>query len=620
MTVFLLELPVLFLLTGKGKIPFIISFFVYLLLCSIFAFSRRKSGKNIPGGIQYPIPTILLCVAGAILFYLRWNTSGRIISIASLLNKSPKQTCIIAALLLAMASSFGFDYILKFFLPPNEKKPVGKSFVFSDLFIKIYIFLSAFLTITLNSRCAPIFPFNHWVDPNTMFTVGKAVLKGYVPYRDLYEQKGPLLIFLHTAGAAISFDSFTGIWILEVIFCFFTLFFGYKILALFGRRENFILIPPAAFVIYSGYAFRTGDMAEEYCLPLLLYSLYVGCKVIKTNKLPSKTEFLWVGITSSMVFWIKYSMVGFYLGWFVFFAIRSLRKGTLKELIRGTLLIAAGLLPVTILILAYFALNHSLHIFYETYFSNNLYRFSQHMPLSFYWGNMSSGFMNFLNRNPLVFAVSILGIFWIVREKKWTLLRYVLIVYLSTFICVYLNTNFPYYSFIFGVFVVFGFFWPEAIYTKLTQNKAELIPASSVISLLFSLAVLAFFSYNVSYLENKKEDLMQYKMKEVIDQSGIENPTLLYYRTLDLGINTTTGMIPNVRYFCLFNVNNQSEMNEEQSRCLHEGCVDFVTAFSIDPDDYPEFNAYDHQGWFVGPTDNNYGYYHYYTRKETIIL
>ena len=617
----MLELPVLFLLAGKGKIPFIISSCIYLLVCGIIFIYRRKNNIQFPIRIQYPIITILLCLAGAILFYHRWNNSGRIMAVASILHKSPKQTCIITALLTAMISSFGIDHILKVLLSLFKNRKDADSFTFSDTIIKIYIFITAFLTITLNSRCAPIYPFNHWVDPNTMFTVGKAVLKGYVPYRDLYEQKGPLLIFLHTIGAAISFDSFIGIWVLEVIFCFFTLYFGYKILSLFWQRESFILVPLAAFVIYSGYAFRTGDMAEEYCLPLLLYSLYVGCKAIKNNTLPSTAEFLWIGVTSSMVFWIKYSMVGFYVGWFLFFIFHSVRLKRIKDLVHGIILIAAGLLPVTILILIYFAANNSLQIFYETYFYNNLYKFSRPLPFSYYMENMTSGLMNFVNRNPLVLIVSAAGILWLLFRKKWDLLFYILIVYLFTFICVYLNTNFPYYSFIFGVFVIFGLFWPATLFRKIAGNKPGImISDNSVISLFFSLAILAFFSYNVSYLENKKEDLMQYKMKEVIERSGIENPTLLYYRTLDLGINTTAGMIPNVRYFCLFNVNNQSEMNYEQSKCLHEGCVDFVTAFSIDPDVYPEFNAYDHQGWFVGPTDNNYGYYHYYTRKDTIIL
>ena len=607
MTAILIGLPFFLLLAGKGRIPFLISLAVYLLICTTVCYYRQKNGQEPGTAFSGPFLTIFICLAAAVSFYFRWNTSGRIGSIAAILNKSPKQTCIVISLLLAALSAYGVNRLISVFLPLLRKKGQNKDL--ENTAIKIYIFLTSFLTVTLNSRCAPIYPFNHWVDPNTMFTVGKAVLKGYVPYRDLYEQKGPLLIFLHTFGAAISFTSFTGMWVVEVIFCFLALFYAWKILSLFLGNKSFILVPLTAFVTYSGYAFRTGDLAEEYCLPFLICGLYTGCKAVKNRELPSRREFFLIGLTSSCVFWIKYSMVGFYLGWYAVMLILAIRTGCFTELIKRSFILLAGLLPVTAGIVLYFAVHSSLGIFYETYFTNNL------IPPARFAANMQSGYRNYLKRNPLVLAVSAAGLLWFLLHKKWKQLGCVLTTYLFTFIFVYVNGNFPYYSFIFGAFAVFGTFWIGDIAGWISRAKPLPNHTLSEASLFFSLAILAFFSYNVSYLENRKEDLMQYKMKEVIEQSGIENPTLFYYRTLDLGINTTTGMIPNVRYFCLFNVKNQAEMNEEQAACLREGCADFVTAFNVEPDVYPEFEAYEHQGWFVGPTDNNYGYYHYYTRK-----
>ena len=42
------------------------------------------------------------------------------------------------------------------------------------------------LIITLfSSECSPVYPINTWVDPNCFMTVGKAVAKGKVIYRDI---------------------------------------------------------------------------------------------------------------------------------------------------------------------------------------------------------------------------------------------------------------------------------------------------------------------------------------------------------------------------------------------------------------------------------------------------
>ena len=58
--------------------------------------------------------------------------------------------------------------------------------------------ISAIVTITVVSTCSPLYPFNPWDDANCFFTLGRGIIHGLVPYRDLYEQKGPLLtLFMH---------------------------------------------------------------------------------------------------------------------------------------------------------------------------------------------------------------------------------------------------------------------------------------------------------------------------------------------------------------------------------------------------------------------------------------
>ena len=51
------------------------------------------------------------------------------------------------------------------------------------------------------------------------------MFNGKVPYKDLFEQKGPLLYLIYGIGYLISHDTFLGVYLLEVI--------SYTILAIF---------------------------------------------------------------------------------------------------------------------------------------------------------------------------------------------------------------------------------------------------------------------------------------------------------------------------------------------------------------------------------------------------
>ena len=78
----------------------------------------------------------------------------------------------------------------------------------------LFIFIIAFVTLLICTKSSPLYPLNDWVDANTYLTIGRGMLQGKVPYRDLYEQKGPLLYMLHAGAACISDDSFFGVYIL----------------------------------------------------------------------------------------------------------------------------------------------------------------------------------------------------------------------------------------------------------------------------------------------------------------------------------------------------------------------------------------------------------------------
>ena len=75
----------------------------------------------------------------------------------------------------------------------------------------------AALILLLTSQSSPLYPINLWGDANCLFTVGRVMKDGGVLYRDIYEQKGPLLYLIHALAACLSDTSFWGVYIMEAL-------------------------------------------------------------------------------------------------------------------------------------------------------------------------------------------------------------------------------------------------------------------------------------------------------------------------------------------------------------------------------------------------------------------
>ena len=614
-SILLFELPLFLLTVQKGKTGF---FFSLLLFC-IYCFFLIKKGKIINYDlfqIKYPVITLFILIITAALFYFRWSSSGRISIISNIINHPQKQTCIIVALVLALFSIPGVDYALKFFL---EKFKKYKTTGYQKSYHKyIYLLITAFLTITLNSKCSLLYPFNNWTDPNFMMTVGKGVLKGLVPYRDLYEQKGPAILFFHSIAASISFRTFHGVWIIEIIFCFIYLFLQNKILSLYFRKNAIIINPMIAAVIYSCNPFLAGDSAEELCLPLLTYGLYAGCRSIKMNSYPSKKSYFLIGISIGLILWIKYSILSFYIGLTAFYLILIIKNKHFHELLYSIKWVICGILIISIPILCYFTYHSALWDLIDVYFIKNIMVYTD--TTEGIIRNLQLGFLDLIQWNRTILITIGAGIAWMLIKKQWRTLSLIICTLLSTFIFTYIGGRYyGYYSFIFTAFTGFGFFWLVEITTKINTKKGIINnyrSFSSVFTLIISMIFLSFISNNMKFLEFQQRDLMPFKIKDIIEQSGIKDPSILEYKTLATGINTAAGLIPNTRFFCKFNIPLQ-EMFIEQDNYVANGIPDFIVMESYNEESFTEFERYTHLGVTRGDIrDNNRDYfYHYYIRK-----
>ncbi len=442
------------------------------------------------------------------------------------------------------------------------------------------ILLSAIFAITLCSKSSPLYPFNDWEDANCFFSVGKSMLRGLIPYRDLVEQKGPLLYMLHTLTALISWRTFFGVYLLELIAVIFFCFLSFKLMRLLRPKISVFYVPVLASAVYGIRIFCHGDSAEELCLPLLVYALYVGMKSVQDKQPPTKTECLLIGVTSACVLWIKYTMLGFYLGWICVPAFLLIRERRFGELIRLILWIACGVFVVTLPIFVYFMMNHAIGDLFAVYFYNNLFLYTNFESGSgnVLLKNLVHGFRSVIKNYPAVLAIT-LAVIMFLRNRENRECCFVLSCVVGAFLLIYIGgRTYGYYSLAFSSFIPVGVVAvDQVLHKKLIQWKNR---TSGVLLVIVGCFLFALFnSDNIYLLKYKKSDMPQYKFAEIIEQKP--DATLLNYGFLDGGFYTTTGIVPNCKYFCRLNTPLE-EMTREQDEVIQKGSVDFVVTNNVE--------------------------------------
>ena len=225
----------------------------------------------------------------------------------------------------------------------------------------LLLLLFSCVLVTLFSTCSPLYPINPWDDANVFMTIGKSMLRGKVLYRDIFDQKGPVLFFLHELAAAISYTSFLGIYIFEVLGLWCFAWYSLKSIRLFSdSRLNMPLLCLLMLLTVTSDAFFYGDSAEEFCLPLLSHALYFMLRFVKERETqPSPVQGLLFGAGMGIVFWIKFNIVVFFYGGSLLALICiACHERRLRELARVVPWALLGMAAVTVAVLAYFICHH----------------------------------------------------------------------------------------------------------------------------------------------------------------------------------------------------------------------------------------------------------------------
>ncbi len=445
----------------------------------------------------------------------------------------------------------------------------------------LYCLGISILFLCILSKNSPFYQMNDWYDVNAFFTVGKSMLVGKIPYLDLFEQKGPLLYLIYAIAALISNHSFFGVFILEVISL--TCFFYYieKIIDLYLEEKfSYLFIPILACLILSSRSFTHGGSCEEFTFPFLIMTVYYFLMYLKTNQISNKQTLL-VGVLTGIIFWMKYTLIGFSIGFCLVVLIKERKNQKGKVLLEKIGMFLLGFFIVTIPIILYFFLHHGLSQLIDVYFLFNMKSYAKDSTIIEKITSCIRTIIGVLKKYYQYLLLIIIPMLLSIKTKTFFKEKsnnfYLLLSTLLLLIFIFIGgTNYRYYSLPMQPFMIFGLIWITKFILKIdTKKRIEKgIILLTIIEIPLTLTIAYYHSPNTSYLSKKKEDYAQFSFLKEIEKGK----TILNFGCLDSGFYFSTNTIPTVYYFQKNNINYSlyPDNMDEQRRYVKEKVTDYV--------------------------------------------
>lgn len=442
----------------------------------------------------------------------------------------------------------------------------------------------AFVLLSIGSMCSFLYPYQNRVDQNCFFTVGKGMMNGLVPYRDLFEQKGPLLYFLHGLGYLLSPDSFFGVFLLEVAFMTVWFIYSYKIARLYtAHRPAVLLVLAAGVLTVTANCFLRGDNAEEFCIPMLTVSLYHLLLFARRNDgRMAPGHLLLNGFLAGCVLWIKYTMLGFWIAWIGMVFLSAWNRRAHKEVIQAIIFFAVGGIAATLPWFFYFGWHHAIADWFYAYFYTNIFLYAENTGIL---GKLLQ-YLCFTVMNtaldPLMMILITLGLWFFLRCARNTLPERFAGIF--PFIALYAGcfiggVFYDYYMLILTPYCLFGllFLW-ERYGKKVQAWQKRWGKKASAIVLAGALAITIIGGNCLMFYGMKREEYPQYQFAQIINETP--DATLLNYGFLDGGFYLAAGVMPTTKYFCKLNISTEEfpYIQQEHQQMIENRETDYVVA------------------------------------------
>lgn len=450
----------------------------------------------------------------------------------------------------------------------------------ADVRIALFCLIAAAAVLLICSMNSYLYPINPWNDVHCFMTVAREMLAGKVPYRDLIEQKGPLLYGLHALALTVSPGNYHGMYWIETLLMAGALFFFHKTARLYAPKINVGWTAVAAMVICVSRAFRYGDSAEQLCLFPVAWSMYAALKSMRANERISMKGYLLHGALAGCILWVKFNLLGFHLVWMGFLAIDALiADRNLKRPVCMCLWFLGGMALASVPWLIYFGANGALDDLLSVYFGMNIGQYGpRRYNFLLYTG---AGLMRCLQDPVLAMPLmaAALGVLFAPRRwMGWKEKGFLVCAFGVMAVAIYgMGMRYVYYFMAFAVFLPLAALAVRALsglvcWGKICRREG-MRAAVYVLLLAVGIGGVLRLSANTAWIGYPYEETIQGKVAALLKEE--KRPTILNAGELDGGFYFAADAQIGSKWFCELNVDREGCLADHQ-RCMDEGRTDYV--------------------------------------------
>lgn len=245
-------------------------------------------------------------------------------------------------------------------------------------------------------------------DSSVFMTVAMMIDRGYMPYRDSFDHKGPLLYLINYVGRKIA--TYRGVWVLEFLFLFVTILYLYKIARILCGRKKSCLIVIIQLALLEGY-FEGGNLVEEYALPFISMALFIFMDYF-VNQIISRFRLFICGICMCCVCLLRVNMIAVWAVCCIAILAQCIKTKQMEKLREYILFFMLGIMIVGIPIIIWLGMNQSLLPFWKQYIEFNMV-YSSYKP-----ENRWNVLMQFIN-TPVVVLTLMTSMYLINTKEKF---------------------------------------------------------------------------------------------------------------------------------------------------------------------------------------------------------
>lgn len=219
-----------------------------------------------------------------------------------------------------------------------------------------------------------LFPGNHrppMEDSSVFIYIGKRMLEGKLPYRDLFDHKGPVLYLIQCLGLRLSHGNTAGIWILEVLNLLAAAVLMLQLGFLTARSHTSAFLAILTVIgVCGSRIWQGGNFTEEYALPWIALGTLVFFRFFKTGTYRRQNIVL-LGFSFAVVFLLRANMVAVWAAFLPVVLICFLREHRFPDIWKCLTAFLQGMAVVFLPVLLWAARTGCLTAFWQDYFLFN---------------------------------------------------------------------------------------------------------------------------------------------------------------------------------------------------------------------------------------------------------